>query len=63
MAKPLAVGVVISHTNGEGLRRFCIHSGRLPEFDAVALRVGDPAEAADAVHLLRLLGHVRARGA
>src|SRR5262249_17236985 len=38
-------------------------SGGLPQFDPVALRIGDPAEPADAVHVLRFRSYVRALGA
>ena len=38
-------------------------SGGLPQLDSVALRVGDPAEPADTLHVLRLAGHVRSLGA
>src|SRR5450432_3622085 len=37
-------------------------SGGLPELDPVALRIGDPAEPADALHFLRLLRHVGSVG-
>ena len=38
-------------------------SGGLPQLDPVALRIGDPAEPADTLHVLRLAGHVRSLGA
>src|SRR5215469_6088937 len=38
-------------------------SGGLPELDPVALGIGDPAEPADAFHVLRFFGHVRSLGA
>src|SRR6516162_7892840 len=38
-------------------------SGGLPQLDPIALRIGDPAEPADTLHALRLVGHVRSLGA
>src|SRR3569833_4755474 len=38
-------------------------SAGLPQFDPIALRISDPAESTDFLHLLGLLGHVRALGA
>jgi hypothetical protein len=38
-------------------------SVRLPQLDPVALGIGDPAEPADTLHVLRLLSHVRSLGA
>src|SRR5580693_9063082 len=40
-----------------------MRSGGLPQLDAIALGIGDPAEPADALHVLRLLSHVRSLGA
>ena len=40
-----------------------MRSGRLAKLDAIAFRIGDPAEAADPFRLLRLLGDVRSVGA
>ena len=40
-----------------------MRSGGLPQLDPVALRIGDPAEPADTLHVLRFFGHVRALGA
>src|SRR5262249_48321071 len=37
--------------------------GGLPQLDPVALRIGDPAEPADTLHVLRFPGHVRSLGA
>ena len=37
-------------------------SGGLPQLDPIALRIGDPAESADTLHVLRFLGHVRSLG-
>ena len=34
-------------------------SAGLPQLDPIALRIGDPAEATDALHVLGLLGHAR----
>jgi hypothetical protein len=36
---------------------------RLPQLDAIAFWIRDPAESADAVHLLRLFGDVRSPAA
>ncbi len=38
-------------------------SGGLPQLDPVALGIGDPAEPADTLHVLRLFSHVRSLGA
>src|SRR5580658_5184459 len=38
-------------------------SGGLPQLDPVALGIGDPAEAADTLHVLRLLSYVRSLSA
>ena len=38
-------------------------SGGLPQLDPIALRIGDPAEPADTLHVLRFVGHVRSHGA
>src|SRR4051812_4312494 len=35
----------------------------LPELDAIAVGIGNPAESTDTLHLLRFLGHARALGA
>jgi hypothetical protein len=37
-------------------------SGGLPQLDPIALRIGDPAEPADALHALRFFGHLRSLG-
>src|SRR5437588_496401 len=44
-------------------RRARVRSGGLPQLDPVVLRIGDPAEPADTLHVLRLFGHVRSLGA
>ena len=38
-------------------------SGGLPQLDPIALRIGDPAEPADTLHVLRLFSHLRSLGA
>src|SRR5438034_10707159 len=38
-------------------------SARLPQLYPIALRIGDPAESTDTLHVLSLLGHVRSLGA
>ena len=38
-------------------------SDGLPQLDAIALRIGDPAEATDTVHVLLFFSHVRSFGA
>src|SRR4051794_863510 len=37
-------------------------SAGLPELDPVALRIRDPAESPDTLHVLRLVGHIRSPG-
>src|SRR5205814_1824558 len=37
-------------------------SAGLPQLDPIALRIGDPAESTDPLHILSLLGHVRSLG-
>src|SRR5215471_4166529 len=44
------------------LRRQALSAG-LPQLDSVALRIGHPAESANTLHVLSLLGHVRSPGA
>src|SRR3954470_12055640 len=49
---------------GEGVNR--LHetpSGGLPQLDAIALRIGDPAESTDALHVLRFLDRACSLGA
>src|SRR3954471_10136712 len=40
-----------------------MRSGRLPQLEPMALRIGDPAESTDTLHLLNVWGHVRSLGA
>ncbi|MEA2245369.1 MAG: hypothetical protein QOD24_4925 [Solirubrobacteraceae bacterium] len=40
-----------------------MRSGGLPQLDPIALRIGDPAESTDTLHVLRFFGHVRSLGA
>ena len=40
-----------------------VGSGGLPQFDSIALRIGDPGEPTDTLHVLGLLGHVRSLAA
>src|SRR5262249_49131080 len=46
-----------------GVSRAVQRSGGLPQLAPIALRIGDPAEPADTLHVLRLFSHVRPLGA
>ncbi|GAA5195246.1 hypothetical protein GCM10023322_61550 [Rugosimonospora acidiphila] len=39
------------------------YSAGLPQLHPIALRIGDPAESTDTLHVLSLVGHVRSLGA
>src|ERR1700729_2742961 len=54
---------VASQRRIAGVLRVETRSGGLPQFDPIALEIGDPAESTDTLHVLRLFSHVCSLGA
>ena len=59
----IGVGVTACLFDLDGALTQTPWSSRLPQLDPIALRIGDPAESTDTLHLVRLSSHVRSLGA